>query len=312
MANKEWLEELVTQDLQRKASEVQPSDEMLSRMMGRIKADGGGNSSRIKYRIPSFHIRRWIVVTVCSAFILMGIMFTLSEDVRAATLEAIDTLKSIFVIDRSENGEYAIVEKAADDFLTSFSVCNTTYLSDEELTRKMGFHVYFPEKLNDEFKLMERVEGVGIREQVSLEVIEQMETTQLKAINDAAVFDSLAEYNPFRDVFAIYEGEKGTMLFIGMEKEVFPPIFDKNSISFETTIGGKSALWIETVRPDYKSISSNGIGKADLYTKPDKMLKDYYLVWNSDGIKYELSTSDDLVLTMEEAVELAETFMVAQ
>jgi hypothetical protein len=312
MSINERLENMIRQDLQQKAGEVEPSDMLLSKIIRRIETDEGGNRNMLRDRISNFSMRRWITISVCVVLVLMGVMFTFSEDVRAATLEAIDTIKTIFVLDRSATGEYTIVEKTTEDVLFYPGSSRSTDLSDEELTEKIGFQVHFPEKLNDEFYLSNKTEAVGLNKKVSQEVGRKLSRVIFNAIKDETVYDSLAEYKPTRYVSGDYVGKQGTTILISMQSADFTSEPEDNSKAIETTVGNCKALWREWAHALYPFTQENGIGSADMQSKPDKILKGYILTWNSNGIHYNISFVDAPELTMEKVVHFAEQFMAAQ
>ena len=59
-------------------------------------------------------------------------------------------------------------------------------------------------------------------------------------------------------------------------------------------------------------VEEGGIGRADMQSKPDKILKGCQFTWDSNGINYQLYTLEEPEFTMEKAVQFAEQFMAAQ
>jgi hypothetical protein len=312
MLNKLNFEDRIKQELTTKAREVEISDLMLDNIMNRVKNDAGGDRSILKDKFQTVIIRKWIAVSLAAVLIIGGVMFTFSPDVRAATMGVINTIKTIFVLDKF-NGEYKIVETTTDKEFFSPSVCRTTILSDAELTSKMGFNLTFPKTLYGDYKLENKAEGVGINKKVSNEICDQLQPDMFKSIDDESVFNSLSQYNPYRNTFATYDKEGNTIsVSIWSLNGAVPEVHENAGAIVETSVGEAKALWIELVSASYKHVTDNGVGKADLYTKPNGISTKHILTWDYNGVRYEISPILQSELTMQEAVKIAESFMAEQ
>jgi hypothetical protein len=312
MLNKLNFEDRIKQELSVKAGEVEISDLMLPRIANRIKSDAGGSGSILKDKFQNIIMRKWIAVSLAAVLVIGAVMFTFSPEVRAETLNIIDTIKTIFVVEKSQ-GEYKIVKKTTEEPIFSPSICKATTLSDAELTSKMGFNITFPETLYGEYKLQDKAEGVGIRKNIVDRIYEQLSSDMLKAIDDDAAFSSLSQYDPYRDIFAIYN-KKGSTIFIDLCSSDGPTPMEYGNISsvIETSVGDAKAVWIEVVFPDYKLIIENGVRKSDLYTEPNGISTSHFLTWDYNGVRYVTGTVHQSELTMEESVKVAKSFMAGQ
>lgn len=314
MVYKSDFENRVKHELNEKAEEVAPTDEMLREIICRIEDCEGGKDYMLKGRFSNIMTKKFVTVALCGVLAFGGMAFTFSEEVRAATL---DQLKSIFILDKSD-GEYNITEVTTSEKLFTPICSQTSWLSDEELSAKLGFKVYFPEKLYGDFKYEHKAEAVGIRKVVSAEAMNQLEMNMHMAIKDDDSFKSLSEYDPYRGVFATYIKKDGSTIFINKKaaedtSEFKYTSYERgNKIIKETKVGKAKAAWLESVYPDYTSIIENGIGKSDIYSKPNGIVTNHSLTWVYDGVEYYLSTYQDFELSMKEAVKIAKSFMDQQ
>ena len=317
MVYKSNFENKVKHGLIQKAEEVESSNKVFSHILNRIEDYEGGNSYMLKDRVSSFITKKVITVTLCGVLAFGGIAYLFSEEVRAATLDAINQIKTVFILDKSE-GDYSIIELTEKEKVFTPIIAQTSWLSDEELTKKMGFNVYFPETLYRNFKYEGKAESVGIRMEISAETMTRLEINMLSAISDEEAFNSIKEYKPYRYVFATYISEDGDTIFINMKasednSEFKYTSFEKGSkIIKDTKVGKARAAWLETVSLDYPKITRNGMGTSDIYEKPKNIVKNYSLTWVLGGVEYYLSTYQDFELNMKDAVKIAESFMAQQ
>ena len=312
MLNKLNFEDRVKHELTTKAKEVEVSDLIFNRITNRIESDTG-NRSLLKVKFQRTMMRKWIPVSLAAVLIIGGVMFTFSPEVRATTLGVINTIKTIFVLEKSQ-GEYKIVEKTTEEAIFTPSCGGTTTLSDAELSIKMGFNLTFPETLYGEYKLERKSDGMGIKKKVSEEIYQQIRLDMNKAIEDEAAFNSLSQYGPYRNVYAFYNKE-GNTIAIGMVPLDGPTPEESGYISttIETSVRGTKAVWIELLLPIYNRVKGDGVlSKPDMYTMPNGVSTNYILTWDYNGVRYDISTILQSELAMEEAVKIAESFMAAQ
>ncbi len=298
---------MIKKDLIEKASEVKLPDEMISKMMNRIE-NKGGNHNMLKDRIHNTMMKKWVVVSICGILATTAMMYTFSEKAWALALDAVGTIKTIFVLEKSGK-EYKIVEKSATDPLISPTYVRTSKLSDEEISKKLGFTVTFPEKLYGEYKHRDKGEGVGIQSQISEEMMRQLESVMIDAIDDDTAFNGLSEYKPYRFAFANYIDNKNHHICISIhDAEASVPIENYSTV-VKTKIGNKDAIWTEMIFPDYEHIMENGVGRSNLFQKPESIVKMNYLIWESNGVRYTINDVKGQELLMKEAVKIAESFM---
>lgn len=313
MINRLNFEDQLKQELTAKASEVEISDLMFNRIVNRIEHYNGGNRSMLKDKIKSVFMRKWIAISLTAILVVGGVMFTFSADVRAATLNVLDKIKTIFVLEKSQ-GEYKLVEKTTK-YPIFVSMCGgTTTLSDAELSRKMEFKLVFPKTLYGEYRLYDKSEVVGIDKEVSLEISEQIRSDMLKAVDDEVAFNGLSEYNPYRNIFATYKApyyKEGDTIYISINSTDGPAavVYGEDIITIkETSVGEAKALWIEYEYPKYEP----SYRKSNNNTKSIEISMKHFLSWDYNGVRYKISPYPQSELAMEEVVKIAESFMAAQ
>ncbi|AOT69942.1 hypothetical protein [Geosporobacter ferrireducens] len=308
MINRQDLDAKIKSELAIKAKEAELSDEMFEKIIKRIGTDTPSDDNTWNTGYTKILIKRWIAVSLCGILAFTGILLTFSVEVRALALEAANTIKTIFVLEKQKD-EYKIVEKPDTDEIFKPIVSRGSGLSEAELTEKLGFHVHFPETLCEEYTYERKSEGVGITKPVNAEEWKQLQWVMIRAIADEDTFNHLSDYKPYRDVHATYMDQRGDKLFITME-DADVPIEEKNIVLVaEPKVGSVKAAWIEETYPDYKFIYENGIGQSDIYTEPEGIIKGYYLIWSVNGVRYRINTLKEFELTMEEAVKIAKAFM---
>ncbi|MBS4538512.1 hypothetical protein GOQ27_08550 [Clostridium sp. D2Q-11] len=308
MINKSNLESMIKKDLIQKASEVKPSDEMISKIIDRIEDEERTNHNMLKDRILNVILRRFIAVSLCGVLAFTGILFIFSETARALTLDAVNTIKTIFVLEKSE-GDYKIVEQSTTDPVFTPVCIRTSKLSDEEISKKLKFNVSYPESLSGGYKYHYKSEGVGIQRQVSQEKWRQLQVDMIEAINDETALNGLSAYKPYRIIVATYRNKEGHNIFIQMQAAEVLVSTENNSTVVKTNIGNEDAIWIEMMTPEYEHIMENGMGTSNLFKKPERIVKVHSLIWESDGVRYVINTMKGQELFMEESVKIAESFM---
>jgi hypothetical protein len=309
MEDKFNLDNSIKQELIIKAGEAKPSAEMLPRIINRIEAYEGGKENMLKDRMPNIMIKKLAIVSLCAVLLISGVMFTFSEDVRAA---AMDAIRTIFVLDKTEDG-YAMVEKTDQDELFTLMASGVSTLSDEELAKKVGFQVSIPKELYGGYKLVEKREVVTTGKTVSYEASKQLGGEIQRAVKDDATFNSLSEYKPYRSVDGIYKNESEATITIDVLPTIGTGEPEGTEVTLKTNAGNIKGLWVESAWPEYGKTGQLGLySTTDVYTKPEGIVKVHSLRWELNGVRYYLNNQRDEKLTMEEAVKIAESFIAQQ
>ncbi|MBU3191513.1 hypothetical protein K9O30_19625 [Clostridium bowmanii] len=213
-------------------------------------------------------------------------------------------IKTIFVLDETNK----VVEKAAETTFISTTTGKGTLLSDNELTKKVVFQVFFPKNLYGDMKLTNKNELIQLNK-ITYEDSQRVQPNILKAIDDEALFNSLTTYEPTRGVGAEYVNDK-TQLFISIGPDSYEM---KNLLSsYKSTkvdLYGILGYWCEVPMPSYASIRQNDLTQNDMTKQPKDIKTSHPLIWCSNGVYYLITFLPDKELSMDETVAIAKSFI---
>jgi hypothetical protein len=304
MENKQDFEERIRKNLNLIGNELCPSDELYSRIMNDVVNSKKGNFTMFKNRISNIGGKKLSIAILCAFMILSIVSFSTSNNLKAFATETINHIKTIFVLDEKSN----VVEKAADTTFIGVTTGKDTLLSDNELTKKVGFQVFFPKNLYSGMKLTNKNELINLNK-ITFEDSQRVQPNMLKAIDDKAVFNSLTSYEPTRGVGAEYVNDK-TQLFISIgpvSSEI------KNLLSSYTSakvdLNGTLGYWCEVPIPSYPLIKQSEIMQQDMSKKPNTIKTLHPFIWCSNGVSYLITFLPDKELSMDETVAIAKSFI---
>ena len=307
MENNQGFEERIRMDLKLKGNELYPSDELYSRIINDVINNKKGSFTMLKNRILNIGSKQLAMAILCTLIILTTISFSTSNNLRAFATETINHIKTIFVLDGT-NTDYKVVEKPADTTFIYTTTLKDTLLSDNDLTKKVGFKVFFPKNLYSGMKLTNKCESIYLNK-ITYEDSQRIQPNILKAIDDEAIFSSLSTYSPTRGVGAEYVNDK-TQLFISIA-----PISSEiknllsSSPSTKVDLNGTLGYWAEVTMPSYPLIEQNDITQQDMTKEPKDIKTAHTLFWSSNEIYYSISFLPDKELSMDETVAIAKSFI---
>lgn len=288
--------------------EVIPSEEEINSNFVKFKADLA-NTDNKKYYLRRFNylnFKKAVVISMCCLMCLTTILYCSSSTVRAATLSAIDNIKSIFVVEYSGD-DLKIVKKPSNMVKVASSICTTTFKSDAELEKLLGYKVIHPYILNKNYVLKYRAIAVGIRKEIPYDLSINIQQQMLLAIDNQDEFEKLSEYSPYRSTTSIYDKDD-VCIYISTSPYSTFAISPKKE---EIKIGDVKGYWCKIEFPEYSLIRINDIGQNDFSSKPTIKEK-YILEWTNNDIFYSLSTLQDSTISKEEAIKIAEEFQATQ
>lgn len=220
------------------------------------------------------------------------------------------------IIDRCQLGDldafhelYRIYYKKA--FGTAYLICSDrslsedTTLSDEEISKRIGFNISFPQNIVDDVTLKSKYNGVLLNSEVPyLKQYDLMPTMQ-RAVYDDDAMNSLSEYSPVRYIAALYNYQDHGVIITANKS-----IEDIDTSIYTEKIGDMPAMWENNKYPIYPRLEDNGVIKGDMTQKPT--LEDYVcLSWVHNSVSYKLQ-QNGTSLTKEKALEIANAFMKQQ
>jgi hypothetical protein len=304
MENNQGFEERIRMELKLKGNELYPSDELYSRIINDVINNKKGRFTMFKNRILNIGSKRLAIAILCTLIILSTISFSTSNSLKAFATEAINHIKTIFVLDETNK----VVEKAADTTFIWPSMSKGTLLSDKELSKKVGFQVFLPKVLCNDLKLTYKCESIHLNK-MTYEDNQRIQSNIFKAIDDEATFKSLSTYSPTRGVGAEYANDK-TQLFISIA-----PISSeiKNLLSSYTPtkvdLNGTLGYWYEVPMPSYPLIEPNDITQADWTKRPKDIKTSHMFFWSLNKVYYSIGFLPDKELSMDETVAIAKSFI---
>lgn len=289
--------------------EVIPSEEEINSNFEKFKANLV-NTDNKKYYLRRFNymnFKKTVVISMCCLMCLTTILFSSSSSVRAAALNAIDNIKSIFVVEYSGD-DLMVVQKPTNEVKFSPSVGTTTFKSDAELEELLGYKVIHPQVLNKNYKLRNRSVAVGLRKEIPYDLSIKMQQQILKAVDNQDEFSKLSEYSPFRFASSFYDKENISIYICTSPSFGTCGNYPEKE---EIKIGDIKGYWCKYKYPDYAHIEVDGMGQSDFSTKPT-IKERYILEWINNDIFYSLSTLKDSTISKEEAIKIAKEFQAAQ
>ncbi len=261
------------------------------------------------YRFNYMSFKKTVAISMCSLLCVCTVLISTSATIRAVALNALDTVKMIFVQD-DDTGE--IVQKPANEVLVNYKVGEITTLNDNEISKKLGFKIRFPEQVGNStfgYKYL----GISFEKQLPCELNLGIQQQMVKATQNDEALARISEYLPYRTTSGAYLKDNRTLIISCLPSKYLKMNSDKNISVEDVKIGNFIGMWINYVIPEYpaKSVSEK-IYSTDLTAKPT--LKEYYkLVWETNGIAYKVGTGiNEDPLTKSEAIEFAKDFMATQ
>lgn len=288
------IDNSIKQALLFKANAIELSAETFPKILAGIK------KSQTQGRLQ-LGFKNYIAVVACLVIIIFGGSLALSVNARASAMEIIETIKTVFILDKNNN----IVEKPTDYAFLQPAYSNTSLLSDSDISKKMGMQVFFPKTIAPDFNLTFKGEAVGFRKILNYETYRSLESDTIRAIDDEQVFKSLAKYQPYRSVGASYKNSKGDLVYVAIyNKKISIPRENFNiKETIQTKVGTTNAEWFHLSYPDYPN--------DDLTQKPVGEASVHLLLWSTNNTTYEILLKSDNTFSMEKVVKIAETFMNA-
>jgi len=305
MSNNQDFEDMIRAELKQIGNSINPSQELYLGIIGSLSKKKRANKIAFKNKFINMGTKRAIAAMLCFFIALAGISFSTSGDFRAFAAETFDKIKTIFILD----GANQVVEKEINKVPLNTSIDRTTELSDSELSKKVGYKVFFPDALGKNLTLRVKAESIHFSN-IHYDTARELQKDMLEAIDNEDMFRSFKKYNPKRGISAAYSIYTGGYITINITPDTED--LEKGmglSGARKIDMKGMKGYWIETSRPVYPTIGMNGFIQGDMTKKPTKIETSYQLAWFSNGLYFTLNIYPDQDFSMEEAVSTAEEFM---
>jgi hypothetical protein len=306
MDKKIKLEDLIKRSLALQSKDIQIPSDMLRRIKSRLATPEKITS---KKRFQNRNVSSRVRLTLSVVLMISVLCCVLFKDTRSMAIAAVNMVKSIFVLESDGKG-YRTVEKPVEKVDLTFSVSETTRLTDPQIAKKVGYKISFPKTLARGYALTDKTLGISLNKPLNYNLEKELNRRMNLAIEEEGEFKKLSDFSPQRDTCGIYKNSQVAIIFIN----IFRP-WPKDALSGEiVTIGpGKiKAHWIECPFPIYPLKTENGIKGADMTKKPTDIKITHSLYWEYAGLGYYLNPFYTRDLALDEAVDIAESFMKGQ
>ena len=250
------------------------------------------------------NIRKTMAIAACLVICVTSIVVASSSTVRAMAQNTIDSIISLFVVERTgENSQ--IVQKPITEIKSEIQSVEATTLSDEELSKRIGFSITFSQNITDDVTLISKYTGVLLNSKVPYSKQYELLPIMQRAVYDDDTMNSLSEYSPVRYIGALYRYQDyGIVITANISTE------NIDISSYTEKIGDMPAMWGKNKYPIYPRLEDNGVIKGDMTQKPT--LSDCVcLSWIYNSVSYKLQ-QNGTSLTKEKAIEIANAFMKQQ
>lgn len=262
-------------------------------------------SKRYSFQKLSYiSFKKIALVSIFSLLCIVTISLCSSNTVRAAALTAIDGIKSIFVVEGTDN-DIKIVQKPASEALFIHTEGYQVDITDTELEKLLNYKVIFPETLSGGFEFKNRALLVVLGKAIPYAFIPQISKQMNKAIENQEEFTKLADYSPSRNLVGNYrKGNETISIFTSPVKLDTQSDYSKIE---KVKIGDIDALWCTSKFPVYPYKK----GESDMSVKPT-IEDSYSLNWVNNDIQYSLPLTSHCSLSKEEAIKVATEIQAAQ
>ncbi len=303
------IDNIVKEALLDEVKEISNMEDIFYRIEGEIKTGSVKGSKDRKHVNAGFGFKRYFSLAACFLLVLTTLVFAFSAQARTLTVQAIASIKTIFVLEKVDNN-LQVVEKPADEALTIPSVARVTERNEEEIGIKLGFKVRFPESLCDSYKLERRFLGVELKKQLDYETSLKIEKEMYDAIEDDNALNRLKPYGAARHAFVKYSEDGGGFFVCLSQTQTMSEVANRFNpeVSKKVKVGELDGMWIEGTVPVYHAISRNGGLTADMSVEPF-MDRQNFLIWEKAGVVYIIPAYEGRTFTLKNMIKIAEDFM---
>jgi hypothetical protein len=309
MENNQNFEERIKAELKLAGNNVKPSNELYSVIMEDIKNKKKGSIGMFRNKFAHMGAKKFAAALVCLVVVLGGISYSASPDFRAFAAETAEKIKTIFILDTSNN----VVEKDINQVPLQTIVSKLTTISDAELSDKVGFKVVFPDTLKSDFRLIAKSETLSLNK-IDYDVAQGIQNDALEAIDNMDKFKSLEKYDPVRGVSALYVNTSGRDIFVNIvpdtvdyEKRVTASDYNIKTLD----INGTKVYWNEPPVPVYPTVEKDGQKQPDWTQKPIKIETAHQLIWFSDDLFFCINIGVNQDYSAQEIENAARAFIEA-
>ena len=115
-----------------KTNEILPSEENFIQILAGLEKQQARRTLNISYK-------HYIIALICAVSVIFGTTLIVSVDARASAMEIISTVKSVFILDKSNK----VVEINADEVFMKHAISDNTQPGNADILKKMGVNALF-------------------------------------------------------------------------------------------------------------------------------------------------------------------------
>lgn len=287
------LEYHIQSFLSKKAERIQIPPDLFARIDKELTADSVSNGQ------SKLNLNCWrVAVIFIIAFTFTGMMLLLfSREARVMAAQMVDSIKTIFVVEKVD-GHYRAIVKPISEFQLSQGLCKKLFEADDSsLEQKVGFKVFYPEFL-ESYRLEYKAIGVKLDQKMDVDTFNQLGDRIQKAFDDNQALASLKVYDAHRYTGACYR--KGdTVIGIYVMNRTYRIT---HNVIKKVTFQGSQGFWLEHPRNEFFK---------DRQTEATNLQVRHSLFWVKNGLGFYLRSEGENDLTYLGALRIAALFSKA-
>lgn len=256
---------------------------------------------------------------IAASFILCTILFSgialsMSSDVRVLAKETYRTLRSIFILEKSGD-DYKIVEKSEEYLIPVYNYGGMliTDSNRSKFEKRIGFSIYLPEKIAEDFQIHTNSGKPDIQACVSvynikLDDAEKLSQNFYEFISKDVESSETKKFEKKLSVYSCYSDNKGHNYLLSMEKKDKSTKETERKDKFkELNIENIKCKVLESTRTFTKA--GGNLYLSDIKSKPDEIVKVKHIQWEADGISFSLINLNNNETDIDNASKFIKEYM---
>jgi hypothetical protein len=304
MKNIQGFDEQLRSELILKATEIEPTEELQSRIFEDFMDQKNRNTIMVRNKLYNIGVTKTAAALLCLTLGIGTIAFSVSQPLQSFAATVASSIKTVFVVNGTKDN-YTVSEKPVEEVLQYWTRYNFTNSSDEELSKLVGFKVALPETVGANLNLKNKRKGVSLHKIDYKSFIELQDDIE-KAIDDDVSFNNLIKYQPKRVISGMYFNGTSALnldLYNSYGHNEY-----KGSYDSIVDINGIKGYWQNSTHPLYPNTNIGTKPGPDMTKKPTEVINEKYLIWVKNDIIYRITVYRD-GLSNDEIVNAAKNIV---
>ncbi|KUO70741.1 MAG: hypothetical protein APF81_13010 [Desulfosporosinus sp. BRH_c37] len=140
------LDKKIKRALLCKTNGILPSEETFTQILASLEKKQARRTFNISYK-------NYIIAFICAVSVIFGTTLIVSVDARASAMEIINTVKSVIILDKSNN----VAERNADEIFMKHAISNNNQPGNADILKKPGVNTLFLQAI-----LLNQVNGLKL------------------------------------------------------------------------------------------------------------------------------------------------------